>query len=146
MLVGVNSRTYYKSSGLSTICVCGGGWEKTQTNADCHAWANIIKGYNENLEGEMFIHDNNIFNKCRFLGGPQSGSPIHNVACICKMKCNDNQYLKDGYCSEPCTGVIEAAYTDENKLDSTGFPTYVSEKCVTKEKLKERYNELVCRL
>jgi hypothetical protein len=58
--------------------------------------------------------------------------------CLCKKTCLPGKYL-DGNSCEPCSGVIEAAYTDD-KLDRYDVPTYVPEKCVTKDELKTRYN------
>jgi len=72
------------------------------------------------------------------------------TACVCKKTCPVNTYLVTDPCiicvgglgssstCQQCTGVVEAAYTNAQK-------EYVPETCVTKEKLKERYNELqVC--
>ena len=142
MLVGVNSRTYYRSGilqpdgyfGAISSCSCI-DWVYVD-ESDCRAWW----GRSGILSSDPGDYDMNK-KHCIWM----SGTPAERTICLCKKTCLPGEYLVGNECVS-CTGMIEAAYTDEIKLDIYDVPTYVPEKCVTKDELKTRYNELVCRL
>ena len=138
MLVGVNSQSYIKMVPTldinDCISLCEGVFQSNVMfvadpvdQLGCQTWVD-----NE-------IGTSNVFCSCNSNGALQIEQATLGMSygCLCKLKCHGNLVLVGNSCV-PCIGMIEAAYTDENG--------YVPEKCVTKDKLKTRYNELVCRL
>ena len=201
MLVGVNSRTYYKQTPVSPYndvpahpsdCInqcktLGTNWVVIPDVNGCKDYFVTIGLMTEIGRNDVNVdqYDQDVSNKlcggsckkqCRLSRvssqtrwnevdpnrDEQPTTPTQNVhavknsvsACICKKICHNTEYLNEfGICAS-CNGMIEAAYIDENievqddtMITTLGGGRYVPEKCVTKDELKERYNELqVCRL
>lgn len=136
MLVGIESRTYYKQMPINfsfpaifflTSCtnMCQqAGWSAGMSNTECQTW----------LNGTTTVHSiwgvapGDYQDLCK-LTKLLSLTVINTDVCICKKTCKDNGYLVGNSCTK-CTGVLEAGVSEDV--------------CVTKDKLKAKYNKVGC--
>ena len=162
MLVGVNSRTYYKQMFLggggggdcNTACSELTGISKELTwstptypgsDGICNEWTALSpKSSQDPLKSGGSIYQLNLpslstDNGCKYYSFGGSG---RDKICICRTQCNNaNEYL-----TFDDENRYKCAVCDSGVIEKGDF--IPEEKCVTKEDLKDelktRYNELVC--
>ena len=142
MLVGVESRTYYKQlESFNHECNCKDykwDWVTTQGPNDCQAWFDGVS-----LDGGWctFAQTMSPMPPEPMLPEPMLPEPemspnptrrsLHMTEemCICKKTCQEGDYLVGNVCTS-CTGVVVVGVSEDV--------------CVAKDDLKAKYNEVEC--
>ena len=151
MLVGVESRTYYKQSVIDQYgyCICDEmGFPTEMTDMNCHTWfggVSIGEGWCGLIPPAVPYSDMAPVPPTSSdypTGDPDSDMAppimapmpsrrrlVNTEMCICDKTCQEGEYLVGNVCTS-CTGVVVVGVSEDV--------------CVTKDELKAKYNEVEC--